>query len=121
VTVVGDRRRLGQVVNNLVSNAIKFTPRGGRVEAQVQLTDGGWVETRIRDTGLGISADALPSLFDRYTRAPEAHATPGTGLGLMIVREIVEAHGGSVGVHSEAGAGSTFWFRLPQGGPTQAP
>ncbi|HET9451425.1 MAG TPA: ATP-binding protein [Aggregicoccus sp.] len=116
VKVVGDRRRLGQVVNNLVSNAIKFTGRGGRVEARVQREDG-WVEAQIHDTGRGIAPEALPSLFDRYTRAPEEHTTPGSGLGLMIVREIVEAHGGSVGVHSEAGAGSTFWFRLPEAGP----
>jgi signal transduction histidine kinase len=118
VRVVGDRRRLGQVVNNLISNAIKFTSRGGRVEARVQ-QEGGWVETQIRDTGRGIAPEVQHSLFDRYTRAPEAQATPGTGLGLMIVREIVEAHGGSVGVHSETGAGSTFWFRIPRGGPAR--
>jgi signal transduction histidine kinase len=115
VVVAGDRRRLGQVVNNLVSNAIKFTPRGGRVEARVELSEG-WVETHIHDTGRGIPADALSRIFNRYTRASEADATPGSGLGLMIVREIVEAHGGSVGVQSEAGAGSTFWFRLPCAG-----
>nr|WP_228531022.1 MULTISPECIES: ATP-binding protein [Myxococcaceae] len=114
--VVGDRRRLGQVVNNLVSNAIKFTPKGGRVEARVELTEG-WVETQVQDTGRGIAPEELPRLFNRYTRAEDAGAVSGTGLGLMIVREIVEAHGGSVGVHSEAGAGSTFWFRLPRADP----
>ena len=111
--VAGDARRLGQVVTNLVSNALKFTPSGGRVELEVRRQDGG-VETAVQDTGRGIPAQALATLFDRYTRVVENDVVPGTGLGLIIVREIVEAHGGTLGVESIPGAGSRFWFRLPQ-------
>jgi two-component system phosphate regulon sensor histidine kinase PhoR len=111
--VVGDGRRLMQVLNNLVGNAIKFTPAGGRVIVAVTVTDLE-VETSVSDTGAGIAADALPTLFQRFTRAPHAGLVAGNGLGLMIVREIIEAHGGSVGVTSTPGRGSRFWFRLPR-------
>ncbi len=112
--VLGDRQRLGQVLSNLLSNAIKFTPRGGSV--RVKMThQGDLIETAVHDTGRGIEADAIPSLFTRYTRLDEdGDEAKGTGLGLLIVREIVEAHGGEVGVESQQGRGSTFWIRLPK-------
>lgn len=117
--VVGDRHRLAQVLTNLVSNAVKFTPVDGRVDITTA-APANCVEVRISDTGCGIATDVLPSLFQRYSRVRHTEAVSGTGLGLLIVREIVEAHGGAVGVTSDLGRGSTFWFRLPGVGKGQA-
>jgi signal transduction histidine kinase len=108
-----DRRRLVQVLTNLLSNAIKFTSPGGTITVGAARR-GGEIEITVADTGRGIPAHVVPTLFQRYTRAPERHApTGGTGLGLMIVREIVEAHGGTVEVSSRVAEGSTFVVRLP--------
>lgn len=115
VEVRGDRRRLVQVVTNLLSNAIKYTGPGGRITGRVRVTDA-FAEVDVADTGEGIDPALLPAIFDRYTRATDQQK-PGSGLGLMIVREIVEAHGGTVGATSRPGAGSTFWFRLPRWRP----
>jgi signal transduction histidine kinase len=113
VISVGDRRRLQQVVANLAANAIKFTPAGGTITLRAS-TVAGVCEVSVEDDGPGIPSDVVPQLFQRYTRAPGADAG-GTGLGLLIVREIVEAHGGAVGVESTPGQGSRFWFRVPAG------
>jgi signal transduction histidine kinase len=114
VAVVGDRRRLVQVFANLVGNAIKFTPPGGTITTRLKVTDG-MAEVQIADTGAGMDPSVLPHIFERYTRVVDRnHQVGGTGLGLMIVREIVDAHGGRVGVESRPGGGSTFWVRLPQ-------
>lgn len=110
ITLWGDSRRLAQVLNNLVDNAIKFTPAGGEVAIKV-LSRGQEVLVRVEDSGAGIAPDEIPTLWDRYVRGRTS--APGTGLGLLIVKEIVEAHRGVVGVESELGKGSTFWFRLP--------
>lgn len=111
---LGDLRRLQQVVTNLVANAIKFTPSRGKISIRAR-RDGHWCEVVVDDDGPGIAADVLPTLFQRYARAPSPHGgdAGGTGLGLLIVREIVEAHGGTVGVSSQVGRGSRFWFRIP--------
>ena len=109
---MGDRNRLGQVLSNLMGNAIKYTPPGGKIVV-TSTENAGVVETSISDTGPGIPDEAVASLFERFTRVAATARTRGTGLGLMIVREIVEAHGGEVGVTTEIGKGSTFWFRLP--------
>jgi signal transduction histidine kinase len=110
---LGDKSRLQQVLTNLLANAIKFTPPAGRIVLRVHLY-GQWCEVSVEDNGPGIPSDVLPSLFQRYSRAPSSHAdVGGTGLGLLIVREIVEAHGGTVGVESVLGKGSRFWFRIP--------
>jgi two-component system phosphate regulon sensor histidine kinase PhoR len=111
-SVLGDPRRLIQVLDNLVGNAIKYTPAGGGVVVQISIGDQ-QVETVVHDTGHGIAAQDLPTLFDRFTRASSTAHMIGTGLGLMIVREVVQAHGGVVGVESTPGRGSRFWFRLP--------
>jgi signal transduction histidine kinase len=111
--VVGDGKRLSQVFANLLGNAIKFTPPHGVITTSIGAREG-WVEVSVEDTGQGVPPHALPTLFDRYTRAGgDGSEVAGSGLGLMIVREIVEAHGGSVGVDSTLGAGSRFWVKLP--------
>ena len=113
ICVQGDRRRLQQVLTNLIANGIKFTPAGGTIVIRSMLV-GLWCEVQIEDDGPGIEPEVLPLLFQRYTRAPNrARNAEGTGLGLLIVREIVEAHGGTVGVESTLGKGSRFWFRVP--------
>ncbi|MBA3876999.1 MAG: hypothetical protein C0498_08690 [Anaerolinea sp.] len=110
-----DPVRVGQVVANLVGNAIKFTPRGGRIAVDVVATpDGARIE--VADTGVGIPPEELPRIFERFyrgTRANEARGS-GSGLGLAIVRSIVEMHGGSVTVESRLGTGSTFTVTLPR-------
>ena len=109
-----DRKRIVQVLANLVSNAIKFTPPEGRIVVRVLAGDDR-VRTIVEDTGRGIAPDVLPRLFNRYERGPHLSSdVGGTGLGLMIVREIVEAHGGEITVSSDIGRGSAFTVALPR-------
>ena len=112
---LGDKSRLQQVLTNLVANAIKFAPAGGVIALRARVR-GFWCEVSVEDDGPGIAADLLPTLFKRYSRGPSGSGA-GTGLGLLIVREIVEAHGGTVGVESAGGSGSRFWFRIPAADP----
>jgi PAS domain S-box-containing protein len=109
-----DARRLRQVVDNLVSNAVKYTDAGGRVDVRLRALDG-LAELTVADTGIGIAADDLEQLFEPFFRADEARrrVSPGVGLGLGIARSIVEAHGGRVAVSSEPGEGSRFVVTLP--------
>lgn len=108
-----DEERLHQLILNLGANAIRFTPRGGRVV--FRLVDAGQdVELQVEDTGIGISADALPHIFDAYRQAHRDRG--GTGLGLAIVRGVVDSHGGRVTVVSEEGKGSRFTVLLPRSG-----
>jgi signal transduction histidine kinase len=110
-----DPVRIGQVVTNLVGNAIKFTPRGGRVEVEVRSEAGDGGSITVSDTGIGIDPAELPRIFDRFfrgSRASEARGS-GSGLGLAIVRSIVEMHGGTIAVESRLGAGTTFRVVLP--------
>jgi len=110
-----DRRRIGQAITNLLSNAIKFSPRSGEVVIGLASAPGG-TEVSFQDSGPGIAPAELPRLFQRYARVPGTNVA-GSGLGLMIVREVVEAHGGSVHVTSEVGHGSNFSFVLPRAAP----
>jgi PAS domain S-box-containing protein len=112
----GDRDRLGQVVDNLISNALKFTPTGGRVTVRLRERDG-QAALEVADTGMGIPEEEQSRLFERFYRASGAteRSIPGIGLGLAICRAIAEAHGGSIRVSSEAGAGTTFCVMLPLG------
>jgi signal transduction histidine kinase len=110
-TVAADERRIAQVLQNLVGNAIAHTPAGGRVTVSAERR-GGMVRISVRDTGRGIAADELPRVFDRFWRGTGARGG-GAGLGLSIARGIVEAHGGTIRAESEAGQGSTFSFTLP--------
>ena len=110
--VRADASRVQQVVVNLMHNAIKFTAAGGKVDLSAS-RQGEAVIFTVRDTGIGISPDDLPRIFERFYKADRARATSGTGLGLAIARHLVEAHGGKIWVESELGKGSTFSFTIP--------
>jgi signal transduction histidine kinase len=111
-TVKADRVRLGQVIANLVDNAIKYTPAGGTVEVTTVPASAS-VSLLVKDSGAGIAAADLPRIWQRFFRADGSRSAPGLGLGLSLVKAIVEAHGGRAEVQSEPGAGSTFTVRLP--------
>jgi signal transduction histidine kinase len=111
LVVNADRDRLRQAIANLVDNAIKYTPRGGRVEVRAERAES-TVDIRVSDTGPGIPEHDLPRIFDRLYRGDQSRATRGLGLGLSLVRAYVEAQGGKITVHSQPGAGSTFTIRL---------
>jgi len=114
VVVMGDRDQLEQVVVNLVDNAVKYTQPGGSIQVQLE-TEGPLAVLRVADTGIGIMAEHLPRIFERFYRVDKARSrqSGGTGLGLSIVKHIVESHGGSVQVESVYTQGSTFTVRLP--------
>jgi PAS domain S-box-containing protein len=115
VSVAGDPARLQQVVWNLLSNAIKFTPRGGRVQVRLERT-GSHIEIAVSDTGAGIKQEFLPHVFERFRQADQkmTRQHPGLGLGLAIVRHLVELHGGTVEAESPGeGKGATFTVKLP--------
>ncbi|MFC5551657.1 ATP-binding protein [Massilia aerilata] len=115
-TVEGDRTRLVQIVANLLGNAIRYTPDGGRIELSMQ-SDDGWLLMRVSDNGIGIPPDLMPHLFDLYTQAERSSDSKnsGLGLGLALVKSLVEAHGGSVSA-SSGGHGSQFEVRLKLAG-----
>jgi signal transduction histidine kinase len=110
--VAADARRLRQVLANLVDNAIKYTPPGGRVTIRAR-HDGSAARIEVVDTGVGIPPHDLPRIWERLYRGDQSRAERGLGLGLSVVRAIVLAHGGSVDVASSPGQGSTFTLRLP--------
>jgi signal transduction histidine kinase len=114
VQVVGDENRLVQVVVNLLSNAVKFSPRGAAITVCAQET-AGFVEVSVRDRGRGVPRSYQRSIFERFQQveASDSRQKGGTGLGLAICKTIVEQHGGTIGVESDVGRGSTFWFRIP--------
>jgi signal transduction histidine kinase len=109
-----DTRRIGRVLNNLISNAIRHTPQDGRVEVRAR-REGGAVHVLVRDTGEGIPASDLPRIFDRFYRGEKSRSrsTGGAGLGLAISQGILQAHGGDIRVESEPGRGATFTLCLP--------
>ena len=110
--VMADEGRLEQVLLNLTENAIKFTPPDGRIEAAVKAESGYMIFT-VADSGVGIPAEDLPRVFERFYKADKARSEQGTGLGLAIAKHIVEAHGGRIWAESVEGRGSTFSFSLP--------
>jgi signal transduction histidine kinase len=114
VVVTADRTRLEQVAANLIDNAVKYTPSGGRVDVEV-FRAGDAALVRVRDTGPGIPPDELPRIFDRLFRGDRSRAERGLGLGLSVVKAVVEAHGGTVDAVSEPGRGTTFTVTLPVG------
>ena len=110
--VWADPSRLEQVLVNLIHNAVKFTRPGGEVVLLAQI-EGEVVRFAVKDTGVGIPADDLERIFERFYKADRARSGGGTGLGLSISRHIIEAHGGRIWVESEEGRGSTFYFTIP--------
>jgi len=111
-----DRARIRQVAAILLDNAIKYTPEGGTVTVDVG-KDNGWAWIEVSDTGIGIPADELPLVFERFHRADPARAAGGAGLGLSIARQIARAHGGEIEAKSRSGVGSTFVLRIPRSRP----
>jgi two-component system, OmpR family, sensor kinase len=116
ITAAFDRERVLQVASILLDNAVKYTPSGGSVAVRVQEYDGG-VALAVSDTGVGISEDQLPLVFERFYRADAARTEEGVGLGLSIARQIAEAHGGTIEARSKPGVGSTFVLVLPRQKP----
>src|SRR5262249_7445462 len=110
--VAGDRVRLEQVAANLIDNAVKYTPAGGHVVVETA-RDGGRAVLRVTDSGPGIPPDELPRIWDRLFRGDRSRAERGLGLGLSLVKAVVEAHGGTVEARTEPGPGSTFVVSLP--------
>ena len=115
VIVQGDEGRLAQIVDNLLSNALRYTDPGGRVEVRAA-AEGDEALVQVTDTGIGVGADELPHLFERFWRSDKSRARSrgGAGIGLAIVRELVRAHDGRIDVTSQPGVGSTFLVRLPR-------
>ncbi len=108
-----DPQRIEQVLSNLLTNAIKFTPAGGSVTVSAR-AEGPWLRCEVRDTGIGIAEEDIPKLFQRFSQLDGGvRKGGGTGLGLAIAKTLVEAHGGQIGVQSVPGQGSTFYFTLP--------
>ncbi|HKA60599.1 MAG TPA: ATP-binding protein [Gemmatimonadales bacterium] len=117
--VQADRGRVRQILLNLLSNAIKFTPDGGRITVAAAIMNGDeepYARIAVTDSGIGIAPDDQPKLFQEFSQldASASRKHEGTGLGLALSRRLVELHGGAIGVDSEMGKGSTFWFTLPQ-------
>ena len=112
-----EQEKLEQVFYNILSNAFKFTPQGGAVTVTCRTTEDGFVEVAVRDTGIGISADRLPYVFDRFYQVPDAtpSTNEGTGIGLSLTRALVELHHGTISVTSEPSAGAEFVVSLPLG------
>ena len=112
----GDETQLTSMLANLVENAVKYTPPGGRVDVEGESSERE-VVVRVSDTGIGIPEGSLPRIFERFYRVDKARSkeTGGTGLGLSIVRHVAEKHGGTVAVDSTVGEGTTFTVRLPRG------
>jgi len=109
--VRADMARIHHVFDNLLSNALKYTPPGGKITLSAK-ADEERVQFSVSDTGRGIPSQYLPRIFEQFFRAPDQGKETGAGLGLAIVKEIVEAHGGTVGVESTEGKGTTFTFTL---------
>ena len=119
VTVVADRFRISQAINNLIGNAIKFSPQGGRVEARYYVLDG-WLTFKVSDNGPGILHSEKSKIFQKFHQSDNDRTLKkqGWGLGLSIAQEIINAHGGEIGVESAGlGQGSMFWFSIPQNPP----
>ena len=113
--VWADPIRIGQVLRNLLDNAIRHTPRGGEIKVYTESTSEPLLTVSVRDSGSGIAPEALPHVFEHFYKVDPARerSRSGSGIGLAIVKQLVEAHGGSVSVHSSPGSGSAFSFTLP--------
>jgi signal transduction histidine kinase len=114
VEVFGDRQHLSQLIDNLIDNAIKYTPEKGLIQVRLRV-EGGDMVFEVEDSGIGISPQYQQRVFERFYRVDKARSQSlgGTGLGLSIVKNIAERHNGSVNVISQLGVGSIFTFRMP--------
>jgi NtrC-family two-component system sensor histidine kinase KinB len=112
--VLGDKQELKRVFVNLIGNAINFTPKGGKIEVSLQKQDA-CLQLCVRDNGRGIPAQDIPLLFQRFSQGTSKQRSSGSGLGLYLSRQIVEAHQGNIWVESEEGEGSRFYVSLPLG------
>jgi signal transduction histidine kinase len=112
--VLADQDRLTQILLNLLGNALRYTPDGGKVSVSAA-REQGWLAISVSDTGVGIAPEHLPHVFDRFYRVDESRSrsSGGSGIGLTIVRRLVEAHGGTIRADSRPGEGTTFTFTLP--------
>lgn len=121
--VIADPQRIGQVLQNLLTNALRYTPRGGRITVTVDRAPEGMMAFNVADTGTGIAPDDLPQIFERFYRVDSSRTrtTGGSGLGLTIARRLVEAHGGRIEAVSVVGQGSRFTFTLPVAGKDAVP
>lgn len=116
VSVWADAERTDQVLTNLVANALRFTPSGGRITLAVTALPDGHARFEVSDTGAGIPPDQLGMVFNRFFRGDQARAQQeggGSGIGLTLAKQFVERQGGEIGVSSRVGQGSSFWFTLP--------
>ena len=113
--ISGDADMIEQALENLVSNAVKYTPAGGKVKVEFSSDSDGSVKVQISDTGIGIPEAARPQLFNEFFRAENARAVNehGTGLGLALVKEVMDRHGGRIFVESEEGLGTLFVVHFP--------
>ncbi len=109
----GDERRLEQVIVSLVHNAIKFTPAGGKIAIRGRVEDPDRIVVSVADTGIGIPAEDVSRIFERFYKVDKSRSSKGTGLGLAIARHIVEVHHGTLWAESTPGKGSTFSFSIP--------
>ena len=112
VEILGNKQKITQILINLLQNSVKFTPTGGTISVEARPNDG-YIEVSVLDTGIGISSEHLPHLFERFYKVDKARRDGGTGLGLAIVKHIVQAHGGTVYADSVEGEGSAFHFTMP--------
>jgi signal transduction histidine kinase len=112
--IKGDQPLIQRMISNLLDNAIKYTPPGGKVSIEVQTAADHNVVVSVQDTGIGISPAELVQIFERFYRCDHSRSMPGIGLGLSLARTIARAHGGDVRVSSQSGQGSTFTVTLPQ-------
>jgi signal transduction histidine kinase len=121
-TVTGDPTLIRQVLDNLIGNAVKYTPPGATPEITITAHPGktGLCRIEVADRGIGIPESQRAEIFNAFTRADGSEKYPGTGLGLAIVQRIVERHGGTVGADANPGGGTRFWLTLPQVNPAQA-
>ena len=115
LTAWADRDRIVQVLNNLIGNAVKFTPPQGKVTVAAQRNGNGWVQVSVADTGLGIPLEEADKIFDEFYQIPQPGEpkAKGMGLGLTIAKKLVEKHGGKIWVQSKPAKGSIFFFTLP--------
>jgi signal transduction histidine kinase len=121
-TVVADERKIRQVLLNLFSNAVKFTPDGGRIAVRARRTDAE-IEVSVQDNGIGIAPEDQPRVFEEFRQVGKAsdRSREGTGLGLTLAKRFIELHGGRIWIDSEVGKGTTFTFAVPVGSPAPAP